>query len=389
MPKLKLTKYEINRIPYSPDRQIIYRDTQLPGLGLRVTKRSKSYIAEKQINGRTVRATIGRAEFLPIESARRKATKLLGTMADGINPNQIKLFQQAQLTVNVAFTNFFQAKPDLALSTQDGYRRTCDVYLRSWSRMLLKDITRQMVLTQHRGITDENGATTANNVMRHFRSVYNFNAALHDDLPSNPVSILTQGRVWHREKRRRSLIASHQLPAWWRATMGETEDARDVLFLGLFTGMRRTEIITLQWEMVDLVGKVLNLPATKNGDPLELPLSDFLVELLDQRRNRTGQSPWVFPSRSKSGHIVETKTFTQRVSSESDVNFTMHDLRRTFITIAESLDIPAYALKRLLNHRADTDVTGGYIVINAERLREPVERIANRILELADDASQE
>jgi integrase len=92
----------------------------------------------------------------------------------------------------------------------------------------------------------------------------------------------------------------------------------------------------------------------------------------------------VFPSRSKTGHITETKTFTQRVSEASGVNFTMHDLRRTFIAIAESLDIPAYALKRLLNHRADSDVTGGYIVINAERLREPVERIADRIMEMAD-----
>lgn len=283
-----------------------------------------------------------------------------------------------------AFSNFFEAKRDLAASTQDGYRRTCDVYLRSWSRMLLKDITRQMVLTQHRRITDENGATTANNVMRHFRSVYNFNAALHDDLPANPVTILTQGRVWHREHRRRTLISAHELPAWWRATMGETEDARDVLQIALFTGMRRSEIITMTWEMVDLVGKVLNLPKTKNGDPLELPLSDFLAELLDQRRNRTSQSPWVFPSCGKTGHITETKTFHQRVSAASGVTFTLHDLRRTFVTIAESLDIPAYALKRLLNHRADTDVTGGYIVINAERLRAPVERIAQRILELAD-----
>ncbi len=51
------------------------------------------------------------------------------------------------------------------------------------------------------------------------------------------------------------------------------------------------------------------------------------------------------------------------------MKFSLHDLRRTFITVAESLDIPAYALKRLLNHRADGDVTGGYIVMNADRLR--------------------
>jgi hypothetical protein len=37
-----------------------------------------------------------------------------------------------------------------------------------------------------------------------------------------------------------------------------------------------------------------------------------------------------------------------------------------------------------LNHRASGDVTGGYIVVNAERLRGPVEQVAKKILELVD-----
>lgn len=92
----------------------------------------------------------------------------------------------------------------------------------------------------------------------------------------------------------------------------------------------------------------------------------------------------MFPGRGRSGHITETKTFTRRVGARSGVAFTLHDLRRTFITIAESLDIPHYALKRLLNHRVGGDVTGGYIVMNAERLREPVDEVAARILEMVD-----
>ncbi len=59
-----------------------------------------------------------------------------------------------------------------------------------------------------------------------------------------------------------------------------------------------------------------------------------------------------------------------------------HDLRRTFITLAEGLDIPHYALKRLVNH-ADTDVTAGYIVPDPNRLREPMQRITDRLLFLA------
>ncbi|MFX8543023.1 hypothetical protein ABTM06_20225, partial [Acinetobacter baumannii] len=54
--------------------------------------------------------------------------------------------------------------------------------------------------------------------------------------------------------------------------------------------------------------------------------------------------------------------------------------RRTFITIAESLDISAYALKRLLNHKMTNDVTAGYIVTDFERLRKPMQEITDHLL---------
>jgi integrase len=164
----------------------------------------------------------------------------------------------------------------------------------------------------------------------------------------------------------------------------EDEQVRDFLLVALFTGMRRSEVARLRWEFIDLEGRSLTVPTTKNGDPLELPLSKFLHDMLTTRREANPKGEWVFPGRGKSGHLVESKKFYARVTKTSGIRFTLHDLRRTFITIAESLDIPHYALKRLLNHRADSDVTGGYIVIDVERLRGPVERVANRILELSD-----
>jgi len=62
------------------------------------------------------------------------------------------------------------------------------------------------------------------------------------------------------------------------------------------------------------------------------------------------------------------------------VQFTVHDLRRTFITTAESLNISAYALKRLLNHSTENDVTSGYLVIDVERLRKPMQQISDYFL---------
>jgi integrase len=62
------------------------------------------------------------------------------------------------------------------------------------------------------------------------------------------------------------------------------------------------------------------------------------------------------------------------------IKFCLHDLRRTFITV--SLDIPYAALKRLLNHSDGNDVTGGYLQITTDRLREPMEQISAKLLEL-------
>ena len=63
--------------------------------------------------------------------------------------------------------------------------------------------------------------------------------------------------------------------------------------------------------------------------------------------------------------------------------FCIHDLRRTFATIADSLDIPGYAVKALLNHKGGSDVTAGYVVASTERLREPMQKITDYVLRCA------
>jgi len=383
MPTIRLTKSAVDALQLEPKGQKIYRDDQLPGFGLVVGSKSKTYIVEARVGGKNVRCTVGRATLLSAEVARQKAKGLLGEMAEGRNPMARKrALTTAELTLAEAFVSFFAARK-LAPVTVDAYQRTVDLYLEDWKAKPLAKISRDMVLARHQKLSAERGGVTANNVMRHLRSVYNFAAASHEELPHNPVGIIRQARAWAKERRRQSVVKQHQLPAWWQAVMAETEDARDVLLVALFTGMRRSEVVTMRWAYLDLEAGLLQLPRTKNGDPLELPLSGFLIELLKARQERAVGSEWVFPGTGRTGHLTEVKSFVGRVKTASGVEFTLHDLRRTFITVAESLDLSAYALKRLVNHRVGGDVTGGYIVHDAERLREPVGRIAQRLLLLA------
>src|SRR5690606_26434209 len=171
-------------------------------------------------------------------------------------------------------------------------------------------------------------------------------------------------------------IQAHELAPWYQGMKQlDNETLRDYLLLIVFTGLRRQEAAKLRWEQVNLKSKTLTITDTKNREAHTLPLSDYLYELL-QCRKKTSTSEFVFSGTGADGHIIEPRKQMAKVTAISDVSFTVHDLRRTFITIAESLDIPAYALKRLLNHKMNSDITAGYIITDVERLRKPMQLIS-------------
>jgi hypothetical protein len=77
MPSLHLTKRSIDAIPPPKTGQVLYRDTALPGFGLRVGTRGGVFFAERQVGRRTVRITIGRYGIITPETARNRPMKLL------------------------------------------------------------------------------------------------------------------------------------------------------------------------------------------------------------------------------------------------------------------------------------------------------------------------
>jgi integrase len=171
------------------------------------------------------------------------------------------------------------------------------------------------------------------------------------------------------------------LPTFYKAVCAlPSPVARDYLLFLLFTGFRRNEGAALRWDEVDFKARVIRLPAAraKAGRKLDLPMSDFVHDLLVARRT-IGDGNWVFPANSKSGHLEEPKFPLKLVADATGTHVSVHDLRRTFITAAESTDMSVIALKALVNHSLGKDVTEGYVQMTAERLREPAQRVADRL----------
>ena len=141
---------------------------------------------------------------------------------------------------------------------------------------------------------------------------------------------------------------------------------------------------------MDLDRWILRVEETKTGEALELPITRQLAALLERRRleanaSNGGAQPWVFPSTGASGHAVELQHLYRRISRAAGTKFWFHGLRNVFITVAErELMLPRSLTKRLVNHARGSDVTESYAADwSVEQLREPAQRIADRIDELA------
>ena len=50
--------------------------------------------------------------------------------------------------------------------------------------------------------------------------------------------------------------------------------------------------------------------------------------------------------------------------------------------MGEKLDVPPYALKRLVNHSVSNDMTGRYLILDIERLRSHMSSITSAFLDL-------
>jgi integrase len=83
------------------------------------------------------------------------------------------------------------------------------------------------------------------------------------------------------------------------------------LDLAINTGLRKGSQYSLTWDMVDFRGPMLNIPRTKNEEPIHVPLNDAAVAALRVVHDRGDGRGSVFQSaktgdHSKTGGIGST-----------------------------------------------------------------------------------
>jgi len=356
MPNVELSKkQDITDLPYPESGQVYYWDTNLPGFGVCVGKKSKSYVVQRDVRGRSQRMRVGRFGKIPLAKAKKKAKVLMGQMAGDTNPYQEGREARAHnMTLREAWALYetHLAAKERSDRTGEGYWKNIGLYLSDWLDKPLVEISRINAQKRHAKIGRDHGKYAANGTMRALRAIWRRARRQHPALSDPP----TLNVDWFKERRRTEVLKVDVLPDWYSGVMSLPNPIRRDLYLFLlFTGLRSEEARSIRWEQVDFESKSIHFPKTKT-EPFDLPLSDYLMEILEQRRDcefaakEHEGSQWVFPAFSKMGHIAEAK-LSARERNSVKVKFAPHLLRRTFITISENKVSMPYGHTRLLvNH---------------------------------------
>jgi integrase len=400
----KITTKLVSSVKASRKSQFI-RDSQLIGFGVKVSpKRRVSYIVEGRIRGKgTRRITLGQYPALSVIEARTLAQTKLGLMHQGIDPVEQKRkddYRQTALSITVRdmFESYMKARP-LKPKTRSDYRNTFNLIFAEWHDLPVREITRRMAEEKFVETRDKRGKATAVKSLRIISAVFNFSLAEEVDgerlIQVNPADVIKQkrydrrikGRVRHlTESEITKLISFYHKEMDWHETPkhGVTDQGINYVMLLLSSGLRRSEAFKLKWDDVDWSKGQLVIHDTKNSSDHYVPISTFIGMALKQQRaslnkdksSKRSQSMWVFPARVGDGHMTEPKSQLARICEVTGVEFSFHDLRRTFATHAEINGVSFDLIQKALNHKPKS-VTDSYIISQVGILRPVFEAVAD------------
>jgi integrase len=122
----------------------------------------------------------------------------------------------------------------------------------------------------------------------------------------------------------------------------------------LNTGMRKEEILSLEWEKhIDLKHVFILLDVTKNGERREIPINRTLRDTLKQVVRHIS-SPYVFVDANGNRYKDIRRSFKSALRKAGIKDFRFHDLRHCFASHLVMAGVDLTTVKELLGHKTLT-----------------------------------
>jgi integrase len=219
----------------------------------------------------------------------------------------------------------------------------------------------------------------ANRVRALLSTMFNRAVRIRQWCAANPVL----GVRRFPEQKRKRYLSDEELPALMEALDAlRNQRIADAIRLLLFTGARRSEVLTATWSEFDLKHGVWVKPShhTKQKEDHRIPLNAAALELVRNlyTRRREGEA-YLFPGAEYGEPFKDVKKSWRQVVTRAGLeNFRLHDLRHSFASILLNRSIPLEVVGGLLGH-TQIATTQRYAHLVDKTMREATEKLTQAL----------
>jgi len=384
MAKIKLTKSAVDAA--QPQAQAIeLRDTLVPGFLCKITPAGrKVFMLQYRTNaGERRKPALGLFGELTVEQARSLAQEWLAQVRRGGDPAADKAEARQAPTVEELCKKFMEdySKKRNKPSTRVGYQgviNRCIIPL--LGRKKVHDVKRPDVASLMEKFSYKQ--TEANKAFSILRKMFNM-AEVWGYRPdgTNPcrhVPMFPAGKSTH-------LISDEDMGKLFRQLDKIEAEGLENYVIPLairlqfeFAG-RRSEIVTLEWEWVDLENRRVVWPDSKTGG-MSKPMSEEAYRLLSTAPRQEG-TPYVLPSPSHPGKHLTTGEYyggwSRALKAAGATHVGTHGIRHRSATDIANSGIPVKVGMALTAHKT-VAMFMRYVHTEDDPVRKAAELVANR-----------
>ena len=364
-------------------RDAVFWDRDLPGFGVRVyPSGTKVYVVQSRGQGRSRRITVGRHGALSADEARRRAARIIARIKAWEEPAPPPA--PAEVTVAELAARYLEEHVAVRCKprTQVLYRAAIGRHLvpAPLGGTSVAAVTREQVAALHFRLRETPYA--ANRAVHLLARILDLAAeeGLRPAGAPNPCRSVER----FRERRHERFLSEEEfrrlgrvLEAAAGGAGGASPAAVAAIRLLVLTGCRRSEILGLRWEHVDLGAGELRLPDSKTGARL-VPLSPAAAAVIADLP-RTPGNPWVIPGRNPGAPLRNLQYPWEILRARAGLpGVRIHDLRHSFASRALALGESLPMIGELLGHRR-VRTTARYAHLALDSVRTSASRVAGSI----------
>ena len=347
------------------------------GLYLEVTPAGgKVFRLKYRFAGKEKTLTIGKYPAFSLVEARQAAENARRLLVSGQDPSEAK--QQEKRERQAAALNTFEAiarrwHSDNLIRWKENHAARVLRYFETdvfpvIGEMPIQEIRVSDIKTVLDGVMTRGVNNTAEKIREWTGSIFDY-AVMLEVVETNPAYSLRKYIPAKQTDHRPALPREELTEFFRRLILAEIEPQnRIALILNMLTFLRSTELRGGQWNEIDFDAAIWTVPAqrmkhekTAPKPPHAVPLADWTLELLAELKEITGNTPFLFPSRTKTDGFISDATISriiERMGYKGRV--TPHGFRSLASSVLNEQGFNPDAIERQLAHIENNKIRAAY-----------------------------